>query len=285
MENLANNITLPNWLIYVGVVGGFVVSIIEIIRFVFALFKQPRLEIKLTREVFFRLNNAGESLFANAVLLAKSGIVEVRNISFSLRRTTGSKKVYDIKVLNIGKKINTNEVLAKHYFYTTSPINYVKDKKVTRQLYNSVLFEYSPKIIDKFTEFNKELNDYRNSLLTKVEEIRNNPLGYQQQVLTEINSKVDKYTQETIALVQLEEGKYELVMSVEYSPLHWLSKIIPNKTSNSKITFKVEADFKEGYKDQLKLLLNATANNILFPENQLIQIFPEYQPKDVSEEK
>lgn len=283
MENLIDSIDLPNWVILVALIGG----IIEIVKFIFSLFRTPVLEVKLTKEVFFRLSNWGESLFANVILLARNGIVEIKNVSFSLKRTTRSEKKYNLHVMNIGKKVKGDDVFAKHYFYTTSPIGFITEKRVARRLYNTVLKEYSTEISDKFAGFDKKIRDYVrdwtiDARKTKTE-IEKNALFAK--VTGKLGKEVDFFSQEIASLVQLESGSFKLVIDVNYKPVHWLFSSFPNKLARSTIAFEVESDFKKTYKSLLQEHLWQKANNISFPKSQQTLIFPEYHPRKISEQE
>src|SRR3954466_4089507 len=108
ISTIENLNAIPGWIVYSGAIAGLVVAIIEVVRFIFSVSKTSKLEIRLTKEAFFRLTNFwGESLFTNAILLAREGPVEVRNVEFKLQKTSGSQKNFVLTCVHFGEKVRS----------------------------------------------------------------------------------------------------------------------------------------------------------------------------------
>lgn len=285
MENeiisVSQQIALPPMLIYVGVIGGILVSVIEIVRFLLYLLARPLLEVRLTKEVFFRLIDLGECVFANVILLAKNGDIEVKDTLFTLKKLSGNKKEYLLNTAHIGRKIDTpSNTIASHSFYTTSSTTYVTEKSVERQVHVAVLSEYEGRIKESLLNFQNKVSNYRESLWDTLDTIGSDS-GATEKVLRWVNSLASECSNEIMTNVQLEDGDYELLVKVGYKPLGRLSVFIGTNYIRSSITFSVK-NFKSSYRVSLENYLRTIAINIVFAKNDQL-LHPEYQPLDSTE--
>jgi hypothetical protein len=277
------NSDLPTWMIYSGSLAGLLWAILQIISWINRLTHSPKLEIRLTKDIYFRLIEEGETIFSNVVFIARNGSIEVKDIKFNLIRKSKSQKKYTFSPRNIGNKIpNPPNPYAANNFWTKSCKAFIAKDTPTYFLFMSSLEEYSIKFKDTSHSYQFELLNYKNELNTKIEEIGNDGERY----LKEINNKIEKIKSSTssklLSYVQLEPGDYELTAEVIYSRIG-LKFLKKEKCVQSKITFSVDEKFKEHYEELLIRFLEISSKNILFNQNNP-SAYPEYTPNKISEE-
>ena len=93
-------------------------------------FRRGTLEVRLTKDSFFRLTETGESLFVHAVLLARDGPALIDNISLKMnRRPTDNartaEKSFPLDIVDHGEKIKAAGMFAEHFWYGASPLGTV----------------------------------------------------------------------------------------------------------------------------------------------------------------
>src|SRR5574343_1815041 len=96
---------IPDWLVWTGSIAGILAVAIHFLSFVFNFFRRGKLEVKLTKEIFFRVSQLGECLFPNVVLFARNGPIEIKNILFELHKFGSYQKKYKLSLLYFGDKL------------------------------------------------------------------------------------------------------------------------------------------------------------------------------------
>ncbi len=277
-----DNTILPQWMIYAGSSAGLIWAILQIAGWITKLTHIPKLEVRLTKEVFFRLIEDGETIFTNAVFIARHGPIEIKNIKFTLNRTSGSKKTFTFAPKNIGNKVpNPPNPYASNNFWSKSCKTYLVENVPTHILFLSSLEEYSGsfrKVADGFTS---KVIDYQNELQGKLKEIQSNEDKYLQEINTKLSGIESDVGANLLKFVQLEPGDYELTADVEYSRIS-LKFFRKEAEASSKISFSVDDSFLGRYKNQLTRFLEATSRNILFNRDNHFT-YPEYQPDNIRE--
>jgi hypothetical protein len=211
--------------------------------------------------------------------MTENGTIEIDDVYFILRRKNGKNETqYKVKVLHIGKKVEKSGVFAEHSFHTSSPMTYLTNNTVDRQLYYGIVEETSEEIRGLVDEFLLQIQ-------SKIDEKLEN-----EKLAKFIFDLSEKTTNNIMKKLRLEEGDYILEIVVEYLPLDFISRIYErqkwgkNKKIESKISFKV-ANYNKLYETKiLKHLFNrglAQAN----PQGQFDTNSPEYIPYSITELK
>lgn len=271
---------IPPWVIVAGIVLSIVVSIVGISRFLWEIFRVPVLEVRLTKECFFRLTQFGENLFANAVLMAKKGSIETRNVRFLLVKTGEGRKEYPLNPICFGEKIPGPNSFAEHNFYTQSPIAFIPENIPQRIVYMNVFGEYEERIkkcLDAFFSKLVEIKDrYRLSLGSQESEDE-----VIQEIYGEFNNLIERSSGDIFDLVQLEPGNYELNITVDYKPTKRLFRQ-DLSSAKSQISFYVDENFRNLYKANLKNTLTTSGLNFILNRNDNF-MYPQYNPVNASE--
>lgn len=274
--------TLPAWVI----VGGFLCSLGVTIYELFKLFLNatPSLEVRLTKEVFFRVSEHGETLFPNVVMVSRRAPVEIRNVSLNLVKKTGSTKSYHIDVIYFGDKVREDgNVLANNHFYTQSPIDFVLPNSPKRTVYMGGLSEYRDKIRNAFDSFRMYVNSERQSLDKAVEqgleglELESRKISMYSAVAAQAYAQAGLFLEG----IQLEKGTFQLTVSVEYRAVGFLRHVI-SKVSTSSIEFEVQPDVRETYKTAANKMF-LTLGGQLLDLNQQAVVYPENYPRNLKE--
>src|SRR5258708_1256663 len=78
---------------------------LKIAELIIRSIRRPRLDVRLTPDAFFRLNDHGETLFCNTVLLAWNGPILITGTRAVLEKTDSPVKSFPFKVLEFGEKV------------------------------------------------------------------------------------------------------------------------------------------------------------------------------------
>lgn len=162
---------LPSWMITFAFVASLFLTLLKIYEYYIKYSKKPELNVRLTKEAFFRcaldtvspIGN-GEVLFANAVLLARNAAVLVQKVRFNLKKISGSKKDFSLCVLQFGEKVKGQGNIADHNFFTSSPLAFLPVDTPQRLVYLAVVEEYADRIRKKVDESTLKLQELENGL-------------------------------------------------------------------------------------------------------------------------
>jgi hypothetical protein len=268
--------SLPEWMIYFAFWTSAVLFVLKLAEFLYYVGRAPRVDARLTQDVFFRLTTDwGETLFCNAVLLGWNGASLITDCRLTLKRTDTVVKVFPFKVLGFGEKVKGTGPLPDHYFPSASPLRHVPESDPQRILYLCVQQAYQEKSRSVATEFNNKVLEYKQLLLQQAPEA---PVS-EQDALKKVNEIVDASLSSMIELVQIEPGNYIVSLEVDY--VDPKSKFRRKKTSHSAIKFRIGADLKDVFRVNLRQTLLVAATNLI-KDQQVPVIYPEYVPHDVA---
>lgn len=268
----------PLWLIVSGSIAGLTTAIIQIVYALKRILSAGVLEVTLTKEVFFRITEYGENIFAHAVFVARNDFVEIREVSFTLSKVDQPTKNYKLSVLYTGEKVHGKGVFAENSFHSKSSIAYVPKDIPQKAVYLAVLDGYEAEIkrkINDFTlaaeplklEFQRLKNDLAspeaNALVSK----------FQEQVKSATNIIFDK--------IQIEKGEFTLAINVKYRRRGLFGKSICSASSS--IKFQIEDIARDMIYSQLEKTLNTILSISVFSSTELVT-YPEYAPVKMSEQ-
>ena len=240
--------------------------------------------VRLTRDLFFRLIDDGEALICHAVLLARNGPVLIQRISLTLKRNGShntAEKVFPIQILRFGEKVKGPALTAEHHFFSSSPLLYLPENAPLRAVYLGVQREYYPRQRRALQNFSAKILELKRKYNPTATQPQPLDLEAGEQALEELNTIIDESSREMVALVQLETGKYEAAIEVQYESPG--SKLWRRKgTSRSKISFYVEEQALTSWKAQLEDVLRISAKNGLTNSTDVIR-YPEFQPLEFIE--
>jgi hypothetical protein len=265
------------WMVLFAFWASLVLTLVKIGEALISAFRQPRLNLHLTQDVFFRLTDFGEALFCNPVLLAWNGPVLISTVTACLTKTDAPQKSFPLKVLAFGEKVRGQGPIADHYFHSKSPIAHVAPGLPQRAVYLCVQEQYEGKTKLAIESFRKKILDYKAELLAKAgaQQLDN------QEVVKVLVKAVDNGLTELMDLVQLEPGRYKLVVQIGYSnpASRFLNR---SKLTQSSVSFVVEPHVRDYLRTNLRETLMTGATNTVLDQNHLIR-YPEYQPTEITE--
>jgi hypothetical protein len=242
--------------------------------------RRGTLEVRITRDCFFRLTDYGEALFVHGVLLARNGPVLIQDVAVKLKRlaprgTTVAEKSFPLTIIGHGEKVKGPAFTAEHHFYGMSPLLYVAGPSTLRPVYHCQHAEYKDRQRQAVLDFEQELRQYRQKF--------NTTLQTETQLLQDLDVIIRPHYNTMCGLIQLESGQYELSLSIKYEKcgsMIWRR----HATTESYIYFSVDEAGLKAYKESLVNTLNTEAGNIVRATNNPV-VYPVYSPKDFTEAK
>lgn len=280
-EAAANSQTIALWMVYFAFWASLILALLKIIELAVRATRFPRLDARLTSDVFFRLTDVGESLFCNSVLLAFNGPVLITSTRVILTKIDNAVKVFPFAVLWFGEKVKGTGPLAEHFFPTASSINYVPELEPQRVLYMCAQQQYRDASQRAINEFRRQILDYKQELLRTAAgvPISNQP-SLQQDALRRVGELVETHLPGMMELIQLESGRYSLGVQVDYKNPKSRMFSRRTKTAQSSITFSIGTEVRDLFRVNLRQVLLQTATNLIL-DQQTVFPLPEYQPLEV----
>jgi hypothetical protein len=267
--------SLPVSLQIVGFAVTLVLATIKILDFS----NRPKLNVHLTKDVFFRLIDSGEALFCNVVLLASNGPVLIRTVQLMLKRVDDAgksdkaEKRFPLEVTQFGEKVRGTQVTADNHFFGSSPLLYLGPSTPYRAVYLCLHPEYRDGQQRAVDQFVLDLQKFRDE--------NQNSTSDKEKLLAEFHALIERHYHSMTSLIQLESGHYELELKVSYQSLG-MKLLTSQKTVSSSITFEVEAGLIEAWKSSLKSSLQLRGQQ--FIENLTANFpYPTLEPRRVEE--
>ena len=266
----------PPWIIY----ASFAISLVLAILKIKESFPQPSLEIQLTRDLFFRLVEAGEALFCNAALLATDRpilITGVRPMLKRLAKTGRTHKSFELDIINHGEKVKGSQSMAEHQFFGSSPLQYVSSGAPLRAVYLCVYGDYADNQRIAYQAFQADIR-------SALESNKNVDLSDPEQsetFRTDIEGRIERHYNAMLHLSQLEAGDYELNVDVTYRSAKPLFKKRTKKAS-SRVTFTIEEQAIDLLRKTLRQSLTTVSQELLGGTT-ASHAYPELSPTSVKE--
>lgn len=260
--------------------ASLILTFLKIIEVLIQAARSPRLDVRLTSEAFFRLNDHGETLFCNSVLLAWNGPVLILDSRATLEKTDSPTKAFPFKILEFGEKVKGSGPFPDHYFHSRSPISHLAESDPQRALYFCVQEKYEDLSRKAVAEFRKQVLDYKQELLAKASSTPpEERAALSQEILRSVNRMVDGGLSRMMELIQLEPGSYKLTLQVDYqNPKSRFRR--KTLTSASSIAFLVGSDVRDTFRINLRQALLVGATNLVLDQQTPI-FYPEYAPLQV----
>ncbi len=270
--------SLPLWLQIVGLIGGLLWPVYQLIIAVIG----PKLEVKLTRDLFFRFIVVGECLFIRSVLLAERGSVLIKNVEAKLKRTgPGAEKKWDLEFLKFGEVMSDNKNVEPNFcFQSTSPLKFLTKGLPVHAIYLGRAKGYGPEYANIIKEMDQQL------LVVKEnadQAINNNESKTQDELNEKVLALSKLYANKIFDKIQLEAGRYEVELKIIYSSTSGLGAYFSRRTKSSKLSFEIETDAREQIKSSLPAAVHNVALNKVSSLNLQIK-FPEYSPINIQED-
>jgi hypothetical protein len=270
---------VPDWMIVFAFIASLILTILKGLEIVFGASRKANLEIVLTRDLFFRIREAGESLYVNAVLVAYDVGALIKDIQAALIKENGSMKHFTLKVAQVGEKYRTPDGVYQLSFHSTSPLAFIPENNPLRLVYACEHESYAEATRQEF--YNLRIR------LIVIREKYPNPStldeNQSQEFVAELSREVEAARTNIMDKVQIEPGKYTLTISMAYRQK---GKFIPAfriKQAQARIQFVVEEGVRELLRDALyRYLMQKSIAFLMNQEGVSIQT-PDYVPARVTE--
>ncbi|HBG93210.1 MAG: hypothetical protein A2X54_02335 [Nitrospirae bacterium GWF2_44_13] len=270
---------LPNWMIIFAFVASLLLTIFKFLEGIFKAFRKSTLEIVLTREVFFRILETGESLYSNAVLVAHDTGALIKDIQATLTKENGSTKNFVLRVAQIGEKYRTADGLYQFSFHSSSPLTFVPENVPQRQVYICEHLSYAEATRQEFQKFQQKLFKFKerfNNFLDTDDQ------AVSKQYIADTTSAINDACTNIMDKIQIEPGEYTLTLSVTYRQKLKYIPAFTTKKAESKVQFVVENYARDTMRYSLNEYLRTKLYQFIADKNETITL-PEYSPSNVIE--
>ena len=220
-------------------IGGSLASIITILLFlkmvIYPFF--TKLEIKLTKDIFFQLTSFGE-LFFPKVIIYSPLTIQVINCSFELKgqQPNTQHTSYNCKAELFGsiEKNTSGEYPSPSFYFPKSSPDFLLMKEKTKEiLIRCHIIGSKSKIQEAFTKLHSTFTTMRKS------ENSNNKA---------IQKVFQNCSSEILSNIKIENGNYTLICQIQYKYRHFFIPL--TKTAESKIDLKITEKDLASYKNQ-----------------------------------
>ena len=274
--------SLPYWMQLFAFIASLILVILTIIGIIIQLAKRPLLQFRLTREVFFRITELEEAIFANGVLVAKNDGILIDNVDFNLNKIDDPKKSFPLRIAYFGEKVRGLSPFSEFNFYTTSPISYIPIYMPQRIVYFLAQESYEKEIKRTFEEYKIKIQNENLQFKSQAPSVDPSQRESKtKEFIFKIYTIQTEYLGKIMEFVQLEPGQYELEAEIFYKTKAFLM-FKTRKSIKSKISFRIDDKVKEHLRSQLMLALPVISSNIILAESKLFK-YPEYSPIEVKE--
>jgi hypothetical protein len=267
----------PTWVAYTALGISIILALIKLAEAWNDYNKPSRVTFTLTRDLFFRYLEEGETLFLNAVVGATDHPAMISNLSGTLRKSDGSKS-FTIIFQRFGQPTDRGNVIHDHYFFSSSPIDLIPVNTPIRRIYLCVLNEYLPQMEHASAHFRTEIARLAPGLQDALKQAAVGEQIVGSAVVDEVKQLRQEYVQAYTDAVQLEQGEYRLTVSCSYHSPHQP----PRKASSasSELVFKVVEPVKVRVRAGLEPVVNSIVSQIVFGKGIPYQA-PVITPTDV----
>ena len=269
--------SLPLWLQIVGLVAGLLWPSYQLLRALIG----PKLEVKLTQDLFFRFIEMGECLFMRSVLIAEHGNVLIKKVEAKLKRLGPASKVWELEFLKFGEVMIDNKSVDPNFcFHSSSPFKFLSKGLPVQAVYLARAKEYGTEYASIIKKFGEKLLPIKDEAI----QVTNDPENKKQNELNKRIQKLSKdYAGKIFDKIQLEAGTYEISLQITYGSISGLSAYFNRRTKRSKLSFEIEENAREQIKSALPAAVQNGALNKVYNSN-LIVWYPEYAPINKREE-
>ena len=150
---------MTQWMVQIAFWTSVILALIKLGEVIFSITRFPRLDVRLTEDVFFRLNALGECLFCNVAILGWNAPSLVTDCRITLKKTDNVVKTFPFKVLQVGEKVKGPGPLPDHYFSGASPLRYIPESKPETILYLSIQKGYQDRTRELGSNFQNQVLD------------------------------------------------------------------------------------------------------------------------------
>ncbi len=259
-------------------VASLVLTVLALVEALCRSLRKATLEIVLTREVFYRLLDRGECLYANVVLVAYDAGALVQNIEAVLSKHNGATKEFKLHIAQIGEKYRAADGVYQFSFHSTSPLSFVPADNPQRLVYICEQESYANATRTSFFEFNRRLweikGQYEGTQIDDQDKI--------EQFKEDVRTLREESHAQIMDQMQIEPGEYELTVTVSYRQKGKMLPAFRTKSAASSVRFSVKEDARDYFRYLLRQHLEARIKNVLFDQADATPP-PEYTPHDIKE--
>jgi hypothetical protein len=229
-------------------------------------YEPAKLDVNLTKDSFLRLNFLGESIFCVATVLARRAPILIRSATLTLRKTDGAQKRFDLQVRHFGEILHGPNLFADHKFLGSSVLMHVPENEPRRVVYLCHLKDYIRAQSALIQEFNQSVLAKKDELIRRQLDAPEDeePANINRDVMSEIQALCERFLDRMMAAVQLENGHYELSLTITFESLGSRARVKKRRQSEiSILDFALPDDVRDSLRGALLEALRTEAANVI----------------------
>ena len=269
---------LPKWMILFSFISSLILTLLALVEGFCRALKKAACEITLTREVFFRILDSGESLYANVVLVAYDNGALIHTIKAILAKNGGATKQFSLRVAQIGEKFRLPDGTYNFSFHSTSPLAFVPPNSPQRLVFVCEHDNYADHTSQAFQQFQRKLLEFKERYVN-ADKTDNALLA---QLGSEFDLFIEAFTVQIMDRVQIEPGNYTLSIIVTYRQMGKFLPFAGLRTADAKVDFTVEDYARDLFRSSLRDNLVARGRQVIFATTNPIPA-PQYIPTAIRE--
>lgn len=217
-----------------------IVTIIIIYKFVMEVVFKPRLSVLLTKEIFCRMLETGESVYTNVILLSNeqsSLITDIQGKLDYVNPVSGTKMSFPLELHQIGEKFRKDDGSICFSFDSSSPLSHVIKEIPSYKTIIFLIKDNKNSIQNHCIEFRKTAYDLLNQLKPEDDDIVSGA------IIEKLDTLRQTYITSLSTALKLDVGDYTFSLNVTYKQKRIWHK---NKTKHAvaSVRFRIGSDFK-----------------------------------------
>ncbi len=268
--------SLPLWLQITGLIAGLLWPLYQL----YSAISGPKLEVRLTKDLFFRFINLGECLFTRSILIAEHGNVLITDVAANLVLiSAGKSKSWELEFLKFGEVMTDKNVEPLFCYSSSSPFRFLSRGVPVQAVYLSRPKDYGEVYSSIVREFLNKLTPLRNEAAKLISDPNQKE---QEQLQGRVSDLSRDYAAKIADKIQLEAGQYKIELCVTYKSIRGINSYFKHK-SKSSISFVIENDARDQIKSALPNAIQRAALNVVFNADLVVE-YPEYAPVNIKED-
>ncbi|MEW5883850.1 MAG: hypothetical protein AB1725_06475 [Armatimonadota bacterium] len=264
----------PVWLTWVSLGLGILNALVLTVPMIIYARRKARLNFRLTKELSLRISPAGETMHAFASLSPIEGGVTVLDVDIEVSKSGDLQKQYPYRIHSLGfKQPRIMDPTIQWAFDTTSPYQNIAEYETVQRIWFCV------SKAGQTTKLKKVIEDCFQEVQRIQWPTEDTEKDRKDELLEALKNK---WVPEIWQFVEMEPGEWEVKATVHYRPFcgPWRRK--QDETVASSLKFRVEEDFPNLMKEQLRNWLEQLVDAHL-GLRKTDPLVPEYIPPEIEE--
>jgi hypothetical protein len=273
----------PLWMIYTAFAVSVALAIIRLIEFIRAQWSKAELAATLTRDLFFRFGEVGETLFLNAVLTSSQRPAFIHAVTASLSRVDGTH-VIPLRLEHLGEPADRGSTIHDHYFFSSSPTDLIPVDTPTRRVLMLVVESNTETLQAAYRTLMAATAPHLAFARQIATTFGNQPIPEPQQgqlsaAIGAISAAREAFVNQYFDAIQLQSGTYRANVTWHFRDAKKATSA--SREQRSSVSFVLPPDFRQRLRDRVREAGDARIRQEATGDAKL-GFFPEVRPEQIS---